>query len=312
MTKEEKRINKQKRKAEFDEINHQRVLKYKKLKDTKISEKQKYKKKKKKIKADYKNQCKQAKKDQAIEFKTQKTNLKNKYKAEHKKCWFTTEYKKEIKQIKNDNHIKFNNKLLELKNAYEENLFSAKVSMLYEISKNQMTEKQQKYEKMRVDKKCAYRIYHKKMNFIANIYHQKVNEINKDYQTKKNAYSKDLQVFISQNKNNKNTAEYKRKIEELHNQYVKINLDYQSKIIENRIIYKNTCAQALHERDLSYDNDLDKSFKLRRWWYGMGKEFQRMSWPSAKKTFKDFWIVIIVCLILAGIFTLLDYILTLI
>ena len=143
--------------------------------------------------------------------------------------------------------------MLELKNAYEENLFSAKVSMLYEISKNQMTEKQQKYEKMRVDKKCAYRIYHKKMNFIANIYHQKVNEINKD-----------LQVYISQNKNNKNTSEYKQKIEELHNQYVKINLDYQSKIIENRIIYKNTCAQALHERDLSYDNDLDKSFKLRR------------------------------------------------
>lgn len=312
MTKEEKRINKQKRKAEFDEINHQRALKYKKLKDTKISEKQKYKSKIKKIKADYKNQCKQAKKDQAIEFKTQKTNLKNKYKAEHKKCWFTTEYKKEIKQIKNDNHIKFNNNLLELKNAYEENLFSAKVSMLYEISKNQMTEKQQKYEKMRVDKKCAYRIYNKKMKFIGNIYHQKVNEIDKDYQIKKNACHKNLQAFISQNRKNKNTTEYKQQVNELHNQYVKINLDYQSKIIENRIIYKNTCAQALHERDLSYDNDLDKSFKLRRWWYGMGKEFQRMSWPSAKKTFRDFWIVIIVCLILAGIFALLDYILTLI
>lgn len=310
--KEQKRINKQKRKAQFDEINHQRALKYKKLEDTKASEKQKYQNKAQKLKLDYKKQCKQTRKEQPIELKAQKINLKNKYKTEHKKCWFNVDYTKEIKQIKNDNRIKFDNKLLELKNTYEEAMFSAKVSMLYEIAKNQITEKQQKREKMKVDKKCAYRIYHKKMELIDDIYDQKVNEIAKDHQAKINAYHKNLQVFISQNKKNKNSTEYKQKINELHDQYEKINLDYQSKIIENKIVYKNTCAQALHERDLSYENDLDTNFKFRRWWYGMGKEFQRMSWPSAKKTFRDFWIVIIVSLILAGIFTLLDYILTLI
>ena len=83
--KEQKRINKQKRKAQFDEINHQRALKYKKLEDTKASEKQKYQSKAKKLKLDYKNQCAQTKKEQPIELKTQKINLKNKYKVEHKR-----------------------------------------------------------------------------------------------------------------------------------------------------------------------------------------------------------------------------------
>ena len=310
--KEQKRINRQKRKAQFDEINHQRALKYKKLEDTKASEKQKYQNKVKKLKTDYKKQCEQTKKDQTIELKTQKTNLKNKYKTEHKKIWFNADYKNEVKQIKNASCIKLDNKLLEHINAYEEAVFAAKVSMLYEIAKNQITEKQQKREKMKVDKKCAYHIYHNKMKFIDDIYDQKVSEIVKGHQIKINAYHKNLQAFISQNKKNKDKHEYKQKIVDFRNQYEKINLDYQSRLIENKIVYKNTCAQALHERDLSYENDLDTNFKLRRWWYGMGKEFQRMSWPSAKKTFRDFWIVIVVSLVLAGIFALLDYILTLI
>ena len=302
--KEQKRISKEKRKAEFDELNHQKALKYKKLKDVTVSEKQNYSKKSQNLKNEYKNNYHQTKLAHASELKTKLVDLKNRYKN-------SFEFKKEAKLIKCENKIALNKKIAELKNTYKDNLFSLKTMMLYEIAKNQITEKQQKFEKMKVDKQCAYNIYHKKMKLINNIYNEKVSEISKDHRTKINDYHKNLSEFISSNKNNKKSNEYKQKLEQFHTQYIQINLECESKIIENKITYKNTCAQALHQRDLSYDNDLDANFKFRRWWYGIGKEFQRMSWPTGKKTSKDFWIVIFVTTVLVGIFALLDYILTL-
>ena len=302
--KEQKRINKQKKKAEFDELNHQKDLKYRKLKDVTASEKQNYLKKSQNLKNEYKNNYHQIKLTYASELKIKLIDLKNQRKNSSK-------FKKEIKQIKQENKTALDKKLSELKNTYKDNLFSLKTLMLYEIAKNQVTEKQQKFEKMKVDKRCAYNVYHKKMKFINNIYNEKVNEISNEHRTRIGDYRKKLSEFIFANKNNRKTNEYKQKLEQLHTQYIQINLECESKIIENKITYKNTCAQALHQRDLSYDNDLDTNFKLRRWWYGIGKEFQRMSWPTGRKTFKDFWVVIFVTAFLVGVFALLDYILTL-
>lgn len=299
---EQKRAEKEKRKAEFDELNHQRALKYKKLQDTKEVEKQNYKNKAKKLKVEYKNNLRKIKSDNSRELKTVLANIKT---------LKGSEFKNEVAKIKKENIANLKKKLSELEMEYKENLFSIKMYMLREIAKNQVTEKQQKKGKMNADKKLAYHIYYKKMKVIDGIYNQKVNEISKEYQDQINAYNKKRVEFTSQNKKNKKSAEYKQKLDELHSQYIKINLDRESKLIQNKIIYKNTCAQALHERDLSYDNELDTGFKFRRWWYGIGKEFQRMSWSTYKRTFKDFWIVILVSLILASIFALLDFILTL-
>lgn len=299
---EQKRAEKEKRKAEFDELNHQRALKYKKLQDTKEVEKQNYKNKAKKLKVEYKNNLRKIKSDNSKELKTVLANIKT---------LKGSEFKNEAAKIKKENMVNLKKKLSDLEMKYKENLFSIKMYMLREIAKNQVTEKQQKKGKMNVDKKLAYHIYYKKMKVIDGIYNQKVNEISKEYQDQINAYNKKRVEFTSQNKKNKKSAEYKQKLDELHTQYIKINLDRESKLIQNKIIYKNTCAQALHERDLSYDNELDTGFKFRRWWYGIGKEFQRMSWSTYKRTFKDFWIVILVSLILASIFALLDFILTL-
>ncbi len=299
---EQKRAEKEKRKAEFDELNHQRALKYKKLQDTKEVEKQNYKNKAKKLKVEYKNNLRKIKSDNSKELKTVLANIKT---------LKGSEFKNEAAKIKKENIANLKKKLSDLEIEYKENLFSIKMYMLREIAKNQVTEKQQKKGKMNADKKLAYHIYYKKMKVIDGIYNQKVNEISKEYQDQINAYNKKRVEFTSQNKKNKKSAEYKQKLDELHTQYIKINLDRESKLIQNKIIYKNTCAQALHERDLSYDNELDTGFKFRRWWYGIGKEFQRMSWSTYKRTFKDFWIVILVSLILASIFALLDFILTL-
>jgi len=299
---EQKRAEKEKRKAEFDELNHQRALKYKKLQDTKEVEKQNYKNKAKKLKVEYKNNLRKIKSDNSRELKTVLANIKT---------LKGSEFKNEATKIKKENIANLKKKLSDLEMEYKENLFSIKMYMLREIAKNQVTEKQQKKGKMNADKKLAYHIYYKKMKVIDGIYNQKVNEISKEYQDQINAYNKKRIEFTSQNKKNKKSAEYKQKLDELHTQYIKINLDRESKLIQNKIIYKNTCAQALHERDLSYDNELDTGFKFRRWWYGIGKEFQRMSWSTYKRTFKDFWIVIVVSLILASIFALLDFILTL-
>ncbi len=299
---EQKRVEKEKRKAEFDELNHQRALKYKKLQDTKEVERQNYKNKTKKLKVEYKNNLRKIKSDNSKELKTVLANIKT---------LKGSEFKNEAAKIKKENTANLKKKLSDLEMEYKENLFSIKMYMLREIAKNQVTKKQQKKGKMNADKKLAYHIYYKKMKVIDGIYNQKVNEISKEYQDQINAYNKKRVEFTSQNKKNKKSAEYKQKLDEFHTQYIKINLDRESKLIQNKIIYKNTCAQALHERDLSYDNELDTGFKFRRWWYGIGKEFQRMSWSTYKRTFKDFWIVILVSLILASIFALLDFILTL-
>ena len=52
-----------------------------------------------------------------------------------------------------------------------------------------------------------------------------------------------------------------------------------------------------------YSVDFEKlSFKLKRWFYGIGKEIRRTSWASKRSVLVSLIIVIIIVLILAAIF----------
>ena len=88
--------------------------------------------------------------------------------------------------------------------------------------------------------------------------------------------------------------------------------EYESLIIKSKINFKNQTIQLQQERDLSYKYEIDYCFKLKRWVYGIGKEFQRMTWPSLNKTFKDYFVVGVVSIIIALIFLAVDAIVTLI
>jgi preprotein translocase SecE subunit len=43
-------------------------------------------------------------------------------------------------------------------------------------------------------------------------------------------------------------------------------------------------------------------FKLKRWVFGLQKEFKRISWAPRNTVIKDFFIIIIIVLLFAGIF----------
>ncbi len=45
-----------------------------------------------------------------------------------------------------------------------------------------------------------------------------------------------------------------------------------------------------------------KENKIKRWFYGLGKEFSRTTWPSVGKIFQHLIIVILITVILALIF----------
>ena len=117
---------------------------------------------------------------------------------------------------------------------------------------------------MKVDKSCAFHVYDKKMEMAVKIYNENVDNISKKYKEKYKEYRKTLKEFKLQNKNKKKSIEYKTRLEQLHSEYININLDRETNTINNKIMYKNTSAQLLHERDLSYDNELDASFKIKR------------------------------------------------
>ena len=84
---------------------------------------------------------------------------------------------------------------------------------------------------------------------------------------------------------------------------------YESKYIQAKVNYKNKDIQLKQKRDLSYEYELDATFTLRRWFFGVGKEFQRMSWPGPKKTIRDLLIVLAITLFLAVVFLIIDVIL---
>jgi preprotein translocase SecE subunit len=52
-------------------------------------------------------------------------------------------------------------------------------------------------------------------------------------------------------------------------------------------------------------------YRLKRWFFGVGKEFSRVTWTGGKHILKDFFIIITIVTIMALLFLGVDYILRL-
>ena len=113
---------------------------------------------------------------------------------------------------------------------------------------------------------------------------------------------------------NQKTSELKAKFQitidpkTLHERLIDENNNYETKYIKTKVNYKNQVLQLKQKRDLSYEYELDAGFTIRRWFFGVGKEFQRMSWPGPKKTVRDLMIVLAITVFIALVFLIIDVI----
>ena len=218
MTKEEKKeqklIRRENRKKEIAEIEHQKYLKQKKLKDTIADEKQKYINKVKNLNFEYDSQVAQTKSKYKDQLNQKLAETKTKFLSLPKNKKSKQAYALELKSIKQNNAKELKDVLEKLANAHDENLFVAKTSMQYEIAKNRISEKEQKKAKMKVDKFCAFHVYDKKMGMADKIYNENVAKISQEYKEKYKEYRKNLNEYKLQFKNKKKTDEYKAKLDE--------------------------------------------------------------------------------------------------
>ena len=69
----------------------------------------------------------------------------------------------------------------------------------------------------------------------------------------------------------------------------------------------------LNEKKFEYGKKYNTlNWKLRKWFFGIEKEFKRMSWSTPKNTMKYLGIVILIIMILALLFLAIDKIVNLI
>ena len=148
MTKEEKKeqklIRRENRKKEIAELEHQRFLKHKKFKDTKIDQKKKYEKKVQRLNSEYDSQVAQTKSRYKGQLNHSLEEAKTKFLSSPKDQASKQAYALEVQNIKQNNAKELNAVLEKLWNIHDENLFVAKISMQYEIAKNRISEKKEK------------------------------------------------------------------------------------------------------------------------------------------------------------------------
>lgn len=106
----------------------------------------------------------------------------------------------------------------------------------------------------------------------------KANELNNEFKKK---YESQLSSHDFQKKFKKIKNKREKVIQELEKQLHKLKKDYE---------YKWETG----------------SFKLKRWFLGMGKEFTRISWASKKSVWISFIVVVVIVLVLATIFLCID------
>lgn len=210
-------------------------------------------------------------------------------KAKHARKEITLKYKKKIAGVKQEFLTNKKNlektKVKKIKFEFKERLFNLTNQRDYEIAKTYLTERKQRYAKMLVDKRIAFKIYHEKLKIAKQLYLDNLDK-----------FKADQKQVLKQTKDKKEKE--------------KINLEFEQKITEAKISYKNAEIVLQEQRDQSYEYEIDSGFILKRWFFGVGKEYQRMSYPSAKKTLRDFFIVIVVAGFIAGLFLLIDFIFT--
>lgn len=253
--------------------------------------KDKKKSSKKSAKEAYQNYVKQvkanrfARKKTLKEFTTKLTNLK----LEYKKNLAATNDKKQKVSIK----TKYKNDKFNLENERD-----------YALAKLNIGQKTRDKKKMKVDKRIAFKNYDVKKRQVILQNKQNEKSINKSFSEKKSSLRHDVFSYLRSN------PKKDEKFQEQMNLFKSKKIDqinyYETQIRNNKIWYKNTIRQLQQVRDLSYQYELDTFFLLKRWYYGVGKEFQRMSWPSGKKTLKDFLVVVSVSAIIIVLFLILD------
>lgn len=100
-----------------------------------------------------------------------------------------------------------------------------------------------------------------------------------------------------------------KKYERLKNEYshhvegsnnAKVKQYYQNKYNEYYTKYDHLLKQK------EFDPSTRFFFKLKRWFFGVGKEFLRIDWSKKNEVFKNFIIIIIIVLFLIGVFFVLD------
>ena len=207
----------------------------------------------------------------------------------------TFQFHKDYHEIVGDDKPNKKMRIKKLKANYDNQKLKIQTDCDYEIAKYLLTEGAQKRRKMHIDKKIAYHLYKTKANELKDLYVQSLKDLKQSQKVDKQNYKKALKSAQTKNEKLAVKSEYAAQV-----------TNFESKNIKVKVDYRNELIQLQQQRDLSYQYEIDISFKLKRWFYGVGKEFQRMTWPSLNKTFRDYFIVTIVSIIIALIFLAVD------
>lgn len=195
---------------------------------------------------------------------------------------------------------------ISIKSKYKNDKFNLENEKDYALAKLNIGQKTRDKKKMKVDKRIAFKNYDVKKHQVVLQNKQNEKTISKSFSEKRSSLRHDIFSYLRSN------PKRDEKFHEQMNLFKSKKIDqinyYETQVRNNKIWYKNTIRQLQQARDLSYQYELDTFFLLKRWYYGVGKEFQRMSWPSGKKTLKDFLVVISVSAVIIIMFLILDFI----
>ena len=339
--------NKKENKSRLAEIARQKQLKKIQYQNTKIKANQEYEKKLKKINDSYKSELKELKnlpkidissqinelkikhKENIINIKNNSNDALNKLNSANKDNNYLHDvfiikktellnikqenktFKKNLKSLKKTNISNYKNKKIEIINKRENDIFNAQNERDLLIAKNYYNDKLAEIQKMKISKKIAYKQYKKKLIDVENLFkNQNDSYIQSNYVKKKQWRISYYALLLKYRKDKKN-KEFIENKESYWRQYETIKTDFEAKLTNNKIFYQNSLTQLRQQRDAAYPFELDSAFALKRWWYGIGKEFQRMTWPTPRRSMIDFGIVAGVSLFIALLYSLIDYLLTL-
>lgn len=256
---------------------------------------------KKTVKAELKKQRQESLRQYSLknkQLKEAKKQAVSQYKENLKKL--TLAYNKELFSINSQKDLpQSKQKIADLKNKYEHDKVQLIVDREYLIAKYQLSDKSRDRIKMKADKKMSYHEYCVKKQKLQTQHKVYLKKLKTQYQEYKHQYK--------QNLGKANNIDEKKALKIA---FMNATNQYDLAIIKSKISFKNQLVQFQQERDLSYQYEIDRGFILKRWFYGIGKEFQRMTWPTLNQTLKDYFIVAAVSIIIALIFMAVDYIYT--
>lgn len=215
------------------------------------------------------------------------------------------EYLKSVENLKKEFKLKIDAatdiwQKKDLNSKLLDEIFKAKISRDYEIAKNLLTEKKQRLAKMKINKAIAFREYDHELKNARTLYKSNLLKI----------MAERKEVLNSLKEKQKSGKKNNNEVQSINKEYLSKIKEFENQITQNKILLENTEIQLKLKRDMQYEYELDRIFIIKRWWYGIGKELQRMSWSSRKKTLFNFSYVIVISLFISLLFLFLDFIIT--